>query len=112
MPYGTISSQSVDYAPRSPGSYVKSTNSFGQPDNSFVIRAATPKSDPLRASVSRILQKDVVVGSDTKRKTATVTLSIVVPSADFTATEIDSMALDLSNFISTDTITRLFMGES
>lgn len=111
MPYGTISSQTVDYAPRSPGTYTKSTLAFGQPDNSFVVRAANPKSEPLRAAVSRVLQKDIVVGANTSRKTATVTLSIVIPSADFTAAEVDSMATDISNFLTTDTVTRMFMGE-
>lgn len=111
MPYGTISSQSVDYAPRNSGTYTKSTLAFGQPDNSFVIRPAQPKADPLRASVSRILQKDVVVGSNTVRKTATATISIVV-TPDFTATEVDSLVTDLSNFITVDTVTRMFMGEA
>jgi len=111
MPFGTITSQTVDYAPRVQGKYTKSTLAFGDPDNSFVVRGASP-GDPLRASISRVLQKDVVVSGDTFRKTATVTISIVTPASGFTAAEIDSMILDLSTFATTDTLTRLMMGES
>lgn len=111
MPFGTINSQTVDYAPRADGRYTKSTLAFGDPDNSFIVRGASI-SDPLRTSVSRLLQKDVVVGGDTIRKSVTVTLSIVTPKSGFTSAEIDSLVLDLSNFINADTVTRLMMGES
>lgn len=111
MPFGTITSQTVDYVPRVPGKYTKSTLAFGDPDNSFVVRGAS-SGDPLRASVSRILQKDVEFGGDTIRKTATVTMSIVTPASGFTAAEIDSMVLDLSTYTTSDMITRLLMGES
>ncbi len=111
MPFGTITSQTVNFAPRADGRYTKSTLSFGDPDDSFVVRGAS-KSDPLRPSVSRVLQKDVTVGGVVVRKTATVTVSIVTPSSGFTAAEIDSLATDLSNFLTVDTVTRLTMGES
>lgn len=111
MPFGTITSNSLNYEPRDEGHYVLSTLGFGDPDNSFVVRGATPKADPLRCSVSRVLQKDVVVGSSTVRKTATVTLSVVVPSSSFTATEIDNLAADISNFITATVASRLLMGE-
>lgn len=113
MPYGNITAQTLIYEPRSAGKYTRSTVAFGQPDNSFVVRGANALSlDPLRASVSRVLQKDVTVNGAVVRKTATVTLSIVAPPADFTAAEIDSLVADLSEFISTTTVTRLLMGES
>lgn len=112
MPFGQITAQTLTYDPRDDGHYVRSSVSFGNPDNSFVIRAAQPKADPLRASISRVLQKDVTVSGVTTRKTATVTLSIVAPSADFTATELDSMTSDISEFLTSATISRILMGES
>lgn len=110
MPFGTITSQSLTYQPRAEGMYVLSTLSFSDPSNHFLMRGAS-KTDPLRASVSRVLQKDIVVGGETKRISCTVTLSVVTPSSGFTPAEIDSAATDLSTFITTDTISRLLTGE-
>jgi len=112
MPFGTITAQTQTYDPRSPGIYTRTSVGLGQPDNSFVIRPASSKADPLRASVSRVIQKDVVVGGSTVRKTATVTVSCVVPSADFTSTEVDSLVADISEFITATSITRILQGES
>lgn len=113
MPFGTITAQTLDYASRGGGRYVRSNLAFGSPDNSFLIRPVTNlKADPIRAAVSRILQKDITVSGNTVRKTATVTLSFVVPSSDFTATEVDSLTTDLSEFITSTTLTQLFMGDS
>lgn len=112
MPFGNIIAQALTYAPRGVGTYIRSTLGFGDPNNAFIVRGANRSSDPLRASVSRVLQKDVVIGNETVRKSATVTLSIVTPSTGFTATEMDSLATDLSEFITAETVTRLFMGES
>lgn len=112
MPYGSITAQTLTYDPRDDGHYVRSTSTFGSPDNSFIVRGSIPKAEPLRASVSRVLQKDVVVGGNTVRKSATVTLSIVTPSSDYTATEIDSLVSDISEFITPTTVSRLLMGES
>ncbi|UHM27593.1 MAG: hypothetical protein SaLV5_gp2 [Sanya levivirus 5] len=113
MPFGTITAQAQNYEPRDDGHYVRSTVVFGAPDNSFVVRGASnPKADPIRASVSRVLQKDVVINGTTVRKTATMTISIVAPSVDFTANELDSLGQDLSDFLTPVTISRLLMGES
>lgn len=113
MPFGNITAQTLTYEPRSTGKYTRSTVTFGQPDNSFIIRGANSlQTDPLRASVSRVLQKDVTLGSASARKTATVTLSFVAPPSDFTPAELDSLATDLSEFITSSTVSRIFMGES
>lgn len=113
MPFGTITAQTLTYEPRSAGKYTRSTVAFGNPDNSYIVRGANALSaDPLRASVSRVLQKDVTVSGSVVRKTATVTLSFVAPPSDFTAAELDSLALDLSEFITASTVSRMFMGES
>lgn len=112
MPFGNITAQTLTYAPRVPGMYSLSTLAFGDPSNQFVVRGAQANAEPLRASVSRVLQKDVTVGGDTVRKSATVTISIVTPSTDFTATEMDSLVVDINEFLTVDTLTRMFMGES
>lgn len=112
MPFAIITAQTLPFEPRSEGHYVRSNVAFGAPDNSFVIRGANAKSEPLRASVSRVLQKDITIAGNTVRKTATVTLAIVVPTADFTALELDSLATDISEFLTSNTATRLLMGES
>lgn len=113
MPFGTITAQTLTYEPRSAGKYTRSTVTFGSPDNSYVIRGASALSaDPLRTSVSRVLQKDVTINGSVVRKTATVTLSFVAPPADFTSAELDSLATDLSEFITSSTVSRMFMGES
>lgn len=112
MPFGTITSQTLSYAPRQEGVYALSTLAFGAPSNQFIVRGAQPNANPRRISVSRVLQKDVTEGGVTTRKTATVTTSVVVPSTGFTATEIDSLVTDISNFFTDDTVTRMSMGES
>jgi len=114
MPFGNITAQGVVYESRSPGRYTRSTVAFGQPDNSFVIRGAVAQSEAgiLRASVSRILQKDVTVSGAILRRTATFTGSLVVPAMDYTALELDSLASDVAEFYTANTITRMLMGES
>lgn len=113
MPFGTIVAQTLNYAPRADGQYVLSSLQFGQPDNSFVIRAASLKANPARCSVSRVLQKDVVEGGSTVRHSATVTVSIVCPnSAVFTPTELSNLVTDAEVFITPDTVSRMLMSES
>lgn len=112
MPFGNITAQTLTYQPRDDGHYVLSTVAFGNPDNSFIIRPAVAKSNPLRGSVSRVLQKDVTVSGATTRKTATVTLAIVSPDADFTATELASLKTDINEFLTSTNLTRMLMGEA
>lgn len=113
MPFGNITANTKIYEPRTPGTYVLSTVTFGQPSNEFRIRGASLSKDGLmRASVIRVLQKDVIVGSASVRKESSVGLNIVVPSADFTAAEIDTLCGDISEFLTVATVTRLMQGES
>lgn len=111
MPFGTITAQTKAYEPRSEGTYTLSTVTFGQPDNSFVIRPASPKTDVRRMAVSRIHQKDIVIGGETERITATVTVNVVVPQSGFTAEELDSSVSDIAEFLNAGTITRILLGE-
>lgn len=113
MPYGTITVNTKTYEPRIPGTYVLSSVTFGQPTNEFRIRGAVLSKDGLlRASIVRVLEKDVVVGSDTKRKQCTVTTAITAPPSDFTAAELDALLSDSSEFATGATLSRLLQGES
>lgn len=113
MPFGTITVNTKSYEPRNPGVYALSTTTFGSPANEFRIRgAAGPSKDGLlRSSTTRILEKDVTVGGVSTRKQSIVTLTIAVPPADFTAADVDGLASDISEFLTTATITRLLQGE-
>lgn len=112
MPFGVITVNTKSFEPRTPGNYSLSTVTFGQPANEFQIRGATIGKDGLlRASVSRILEKDVTVAGATVRKRALVVTNIIVPSSDFTAAELDTMLSDSSEFITGPTLTRVLQGE-
>lgn len=113
MPYGTISSQSLDYTPRNTGVYSLSTTDFSSPQNEYRMRGGVIRKDKsIGAGVTRVLQKDLVVGETTKRLQAVVSLSITVPSTGgFSPSELDGLALDLSNFVTADTVSRLLQGE-
>jgi hypothetical protein len=114
MPFGTITVNTVNYEPRTPGIYVKSGVTFDQPTDEFRIRgASSSKSNVVSSTVTRVLQKDITVGATTERRNVTVSLNVVLPSlGGFTAAEIDGMASDISEFLTTTTISRLLQGES
>jgi len=113
MPFGDISVNSKTFNPRQPGTYVKSTVTFGDPTDEFRLRGgSSPSKDGLiRLSVSRVFEKDVTVASVTSRKGAIATLSIAIPNSGFTASEMDVLASDISEFVSATTLTRLLQGE-
>lgn len=112
MPFGTITSQTVSFGPRNPGIYADTAVTFGSPTNEFRIRPATApsKDGNMRASITRVLEKDT--GSPAVRKACVVTLSINIPKSGFTSTEVDSLATDLSNFVTADTVSRILQGEA
>lgn len=114
MPFGTITSQTVNYVPRSPGIYQKSTVTFGNPTDEFRIRPASAagKDGNYRAAITRVLEKNITVGASTVKKAAVITLSINIPNTGFSAEEVDSMATDISTFITADTVSRILQGES
>lgn len=113
MPYGTIVADSKNYEARSPGTYALSTLAFGDALNEFRVKGANKSKDQLlRASVTRVLEKDVTVGTGVLRKQAVVSLAIASPSSDFTSSEIDSLTADISTFLTPTVVTRLMSGES
>jgi len=113
MPFGTITSNSKTFEPRNPGVYSESSTDFASPQNEYRLRGGSTRKDKsLTAGVTRVMQKDVSVGVLTTRQQAIVSLSITIPGGPaFTPADIDSMALDISNFIAPDTVSRLLQGE-
>lgn len=113
MPFGTITVNTKSYEPRQPGVYSLSTVVFGQPNNEFRISGGKQSKDGLlRGSVTRLIEKDVVVNGQNLRKQASVTLSWATPTADFTGSELDGLISDISEFITAATISRINQGES
>lgn len=113
MPFGTITVNSATYEPRQPGIYSKSGLTFDAPSNELRIRGASRSGKVLSAGVTKVLQKDVSTPSGTVRKTLPVTLSFQLePDSSFTAADIDSAAIDISEFLTPATISRMLQGES
>lgn len=111
MPFGDITAQTKVFKPRSPGVYSLSTVSFDMPSDEFRLKGAT-RGNTRSCSVSRVIQKDVTVGADIQRLGMSVSLQIQIPSnAAFTATMVDSAATDISEFLTSDTVSRLLQGE-
>lgn len=113
MTFNPISVNSKTYGLRAPGSYVLSTAVFSDPLNEFRIRAGSKtKAGEYTFGVTRYLQKDVTEGSAVVRKNATVTISVSLPATGFSVADVDGLASDLSEFLTTETISRLLQGES
>lgn len=114
MPFGDIVVNTKTYSPREPGYYMLSTVAFGSPSNEFRIRGARPSKDGYsRGSVTRYIEIDVTSGGSTVRKNALLTLSLAVPvDGSITVPVIDTAVSDISEFLTTATLSRLMQGES
>jgi len=116
MPYGTItgSISGQTFEPRSPGVYALSTLTFADPQNEFRITGASVKRDgSLSGSITRVLQKDVVVGNSSVRKGGFVTLNVSIPNdGSITAEEVDTLTADISLFVTSGNMSRLLQRES
>jgi hypothetical protein len=114
MPFGSIVVNSKTFTPQGEGRYGLSTLSFGDPANYLSVKGGqlTKDKSAYSAAVSRTLQKDVTIGSNTSRLSASVQLVISVPKQGFTSTEIDVLASDLSEFLTSSVLDRILSGES
>lgn len=114
MPFGPITVNSKTFNQAGEGLYRLSTLTFGQPSNHFNVKGGSLNKgrSAVVTAVSRVLEKDVTVGSETKRLGANVQLVITVPPTGFTSTEIDVLASDISEFLTAATLDRLLGGES
>lgn len=114
MPFGTLTINTVSYEPRQPGIYQKAGATFNSPTDEFRLRPAVSagKDGKLRASVSRIFEKDVTLPSGAVERDQLVVTTNVTTSARFTPAEIDARASDISEFITSVVLNRLLTGES
>lgn len=112
MPFGDIVVNTKTFQPRDPGIYSLSTLAFGNPRNELRVRGGTKgKDSSYRASVTRLMEKEVTVNGVITVPQAIVTVNITVPTA-FTAAELDTMTSDIDVFLTSAILTRILAGES
>lgn len=95
------------------GRYLLSTVSFGQPQNSVLIKPGSLNRSGKATSlaVTRRLEKDVTVGSVIERRLCDVQL-VITTAAGFTVTEMDTLLSEISTFIDATTLNRILNGEN
>lgn len=113
MAFNSIVIGSKTYVSVGLGEYSLSTLTFGQPMDRFKISPAKTagKNGPVAFSVTRVMEKDVTVGSDTVRKRLTATCQISAP-VGFLANEVAWLIDDLDAFLYQANIDRLLLGEN
>lgn len=97
-----------------PGVYAESTVLFGQPKSLLKITRGTPniKTGLTTCSVSRVLEKDVIINGLPNRRTMSVSLQISIPTIpDFTVSMVDDAAGLISEFLTATTLDRVLKGE-
>lgn len=113
MPFGPIIMQTLTYEPRRPGIYQRPI-ALGAPTNELRLSGANPttKNKPLTVGATRVIQKDITVGTTVTRVSAVATLNITFPNdSSFTATELDALITDINEFITAASLARLASGE-
>jgi len=112
MPFSPITVNNKTFVQSGSNRYMLSTVAFGQPLNYIKVSGGTQRSatSSVTASVTRVIEKDVVVAGSTVRKSCTVQL-VVQTTPDFTSGDIDGMASDISEFLTNATLDRVLNGE-
>lgn len=112
MSFHPISVSTKTWNEVSPGRYMDSAVTFGSPLNYIQLSGGklNPKTGLTTASVSRIQQKMVSVGTTTEKQTCSVQSIIQIPSG-FTTAEVDAMILTLSDLYTVSFLERLLQGE-
>lgn len=113
MAFNTITVGARTYNSIGLGEYSLSTLTFGSPQDRFKISPArkSGKDGPVQFSVTRVIEKDITVGTVVTRKRASVTVQFSYPDG-FTAVEGDSYLNDIDSFLDVSNINRLLLGES
>jgi hypothetical protein len=96
-----------------PGKYSLSSTSFGDPANEIRITGGSfsTKSNTNTCVVTRVIEKDVTVGSEVNRRRLIVTVQMTVP-VGFTATDVDDALNQVDQFIDLPNLNRILLGES
>lgn len=114
MAFPPITVNTRTFNQSSDGRYVLSTVTFGTPSNYIQIKGGSLSKDRklITAAITRVLEKDVTVGTTVQRRSASVQCIIQVPATGFTSAELDAMASDISEFITVANLDRVLSGES
>lgn len=111
MPYSPITTTTSTFNERAKGTYVKSTVTYGAPEDELKLRPNVNKKNPSFGLV-RTKQVDFVSGSTTIRLGANITLNISVPSTGFPVADLDVMLTEIAEFVTPATLSRLLQGEA
>lgn len=113
MPFSPITVNTKTFVQSGTNRYMLNSVSFGQPLNYFKVSGGTSraKEGGVTASVTRVIEKDVVVAGSTVRKSCTVQL-VIQTSPEFSSGDVDVMASDISEFLTIATLDRVLNGES
>lgn len=114
MPFSPIVVNTKTFNQAGDGRYLLSTVSFGSPLEYLQIKGGSLTKDRQNIvwTVSKVLQKDVTVNGVTERRQSSLQLICTSPVTGFTTAEFDAGASDISEFLTTSTLNRLFAGES
>ncbi len=93
------------------GIYTKSTVTFGAPTNQVKVIPGRASKTGVSASVSRRVEKDLVVNGVTSRVSATVTFQVQAATG-FTSVEIDTLLSEISTFVDQPRLDRILLGEA
>jgi hypothetical protein len=114
MPFAPIIVNTKTFLQSGDGRYMNDSVAFGDPADYFTVKGGSLNKDrrAITAAVSRVLEKDVTVGTGTERRQISVQLIIQSPTQGFTSTDVDDLASDISEFLDVTTLNRLLGGES
>lgn len=111
MSFDSIVTSTKTFDERSKGVYVATDVNFGSPENELRLRANVNKKSP-SVGIIRYKQIDYTSGSTTSRIGASVNLSITMPPAGFSTSDLDIMVAEIAEFVSSANLSRLFQGEA
>lgn len=113
MPYSTLTAQTLTYSERNPGDYMLGTLTFSDPADYIRIRPGAVRKDGVHTmGFTRVLEKDVTVGDDVVRKSASIVINILQPGdGSFTAAELDSMLADLNEVATATRLNEVAQGK-
>jgi hypothetical protein len=114
MPFAPITVNTKTFTQAGDGRYMRNTVTFGNPSDYFTIKGGSRSRDGsvFTAAITRVLEKDVLQNGITSRRAMSVQVIISVPPFGFTSADADSLALDISEFLTVATVDRLMAGES
>lgn len=113
MAFNSIVVGAETYVSIGNGLYQLSTVAFGSPGKLFKFSPGIKSTKNLTttATITRHLEKDILVGAITYRKKAIITCQMVVPDG-FTSTEVSTLLGQIGTFGTPTNIDRLLQGES